>query len=121
PLLCKFDPSSEVRVFREQPQNYLVGAQNIRRVARERHPSKWPLALAEQQTYVGGYESRIIESVLDPRILGALAPVVSLIQHDRPCRLEVEHGLALAGHCCAAAAGVFARRARAQLDRFIKR
>ena len=57
------DPARDVLLVAEELEDRVVGGVDVGRVARERHPAKRALALAEQRADVGGDEAGVGEGV----------------------------------------------------------
>ena len=84
PLLRHADPAAQRRVVGEELQHGLVGAPDVRRVARQRGPAERALALAEERPDERGHEAREVEGVRRRPGLLRLGPqVVAVVEGDR--------------------------------------
>src|SRR3546814_6767935 len=54
-------PAVHMRVFRKELFDLAIGLVDVLRVARQGHPAKRPLALAEQRADIRGHEARSAE------------------------------------------------------------
>src|SRR5690606_29491333 len=80
-LLRLRDPAVQVFVVREEFEYGLVGRGDVRRVARERRPAEWALALREERADVGGHETGEVERTLTPAELCFCADRVAVVEH----------------------------------------
>ena len=78
-LLCCFDPPDQRRIVGELFDDRAVGRGDVRGIARQRHPPKRTLALAEQRPDIRRNEARIVECArasAEPRLSPQAVPVV---------------------------------------------
>src|SRR5882762_10995823 len=57
PLLGKIDPAAEDPVLRKHLQYQIIRCCDVRGLARQRHPTEWSAAFAEQWTDICRHES----------------------------------------------------------------
>ena len=69
-----------------------IGLEDVGGLAGERGPAEWALALAEERPDERWHESRNIECVLHAGLPRLGTDVVAVVEDDRSCTLEVEHG-----------------------------
>src|SRR5712692_5203141 len=114
-LLRQADPAVEDRVVREELQHQFVGAIDVRRLTRERHPAERPAALAEKRPDVRWHEAGKIVGVLDALLESKRADVVAVVKRDCAQLLQREHPADVLGNRFHGAIAVLLRVAPAQL------
>src|SRR5687767_10016189 len=82
-VLRHADPAREARIAREQVQDRLVRAPDVRGVPAQRGPAEGPPALAELWTDERGHEARDVEGVRHPLPLRLSTEVVAVVEGDR--------------------------------------
>ena len=95
PRLRQADPARQRVVAGKQLEHRAIRLRDIARLARQRDPSKRPLALTEQRPDVGLDESRIAKRVAEPRRLRLTAQVIAVVEHDAAEPLQRHHRLAV--------------------------
>src|SRR5437016_2410063 len=91
PLLRQRDPAAQRLVLRKQLEHEAIGAAQLARLARQRHPAEGALPLAEQRPDVLRDEAGDLERVGDPGVARLAADVVAVVEGDRALPLQVEH------------------------------
>ena len=114
-LLREPDPAPDVLVLGEQLEDEAIGAVQVLRLARERHPPEWPLALAEEWSDVLRHEARNRERVRHAGVAGRRANVVAVVERHRTTALELEQRLHMGGDAGDRAAQVVLRVAPPEL------
>src|SRR5699024_12094026 len=97
-LTGKSDPAGQCRLLGEYPSNAARGRRDIPRVAGQRHPSEWPLALTEQRANIRGHEPRKVERAGSPTQLCLTAQRVPVVEHLCAAIEETNHGRHVLGH-----------------------
>ena len=112
---ASLQPARENLVLREELQRQFVGAVDVLRVARERHPAERPLARAEERTNVLGHKAGNQERVRAAGVEGEAANVVAVVEGHRAGALQGEHRIHVNHHRRRRAAHVLRRIAAPQL------
>lgn len=108
-LLRQLDPAVQRLVLGEEVEDGLVGLGDVLRVAGERRPAEWALALAEQRPDVRGDEPGEGEGPVVARQPGLAADRVAVVEDLGAGVHEADHCLDVPGHRLARAPGELGR------------
>jgi hypothetical protein len=99
PFLGLPDPAGERALLGEGLQHSTVSHGDVCRVARERHPTEWAGAPAEERSDEFGDEARYVERLTHAPAVRHLAPqVIAVVERHRTPGFEIEHGADVHGH-----------------------